>query len=146
MQVGDSARSVLRLGCGLLLAAAASGVWEVLASQAPGSRIYIGMLPGPITLLREAVLQWGVLLLLAGLWLGERELAVRWQRTLEAGAALLLGSGLYAAAAGMHGVQLTDLRPDATWLFLAKYAARGLLIAGLVAIAGGALSRSPSRG
>src|ERR1700712_1427192 len=39
---------VLRLGGALLLIAASAGAWEVLASQAPGSPLYLGVLPGPI--------------------------------------------------------------------------------------------------
>jgi hypothetical protein len=62
MQVGQSARTVLRLGCGVLLSAALAGVWETLASQAPGGALYIGMLPGPIQLLRETAVIWGLLL------------------------------------------------------------------------------------
>jgi hypothetical protein len=141
MQLGQNARSVVRLGCSLLLFAALAGVWEILASQAPGTFLYIGMLPGPIELLREALLSWGFSLVLAGLLLADAELAARWHRALHLGAALLLGSGLYAGATGMHGVQISDLRPDATWLFGLKNAGRALLLAGLVAIARKAVLR-----
>ena len=41
---------------------------------------------------------------------------------------------VYAALTGMTGVQMTDLRPDATWLFGGKLLGRGLLCAGLANI------------
>jgi len=118
---------VLRLGTGVLVLAALAGVWETLASQAPGSPLYIGVLPGPVALLREAAFDWGVSLVLAGLLLGGRAQPRKWFFALQAGVLLTLGSALYAAATGMHGIQARDLRPDASWLFAIKYAGRGLL-------------------
>lgn len=129
-----SARVVLCLAGALLLAAAAAGVWELLASQAPGSPLYLGMLPAPIERLRHDTFDFGVLLAIAGLLLGERALPRRVLIWLAAGSALLLLSGVYAAGTGMVGVQITDLRPDAPWLFGAKVLGRALLIAGLAHI------------
>jgi hypothetical protein len=135
MQVGQSARAVLWLGCSVLLLGALFGAWETLASQAPGSPLYIAMLPGPVELLRETAVTFGLLLVAAGLLLGDRSLASRWLWALYAGTALTLGSSLYAAATGMHGVQASDLRADAIWLFIVKYVGRAVLSACLVAIA-----------
>jgi len=146
MQVGQSARGVLRLGCGVLVVATLVGAWETLASQAPGSPLYIGMLPGPIELLRETALTCGLLTVLAGLMLADRTLSRRWLWLLHVGVTLTLGSGFYAAANGMHGVQVRDLRPDAGWLFLVKYAGRGLLAVCLGAIARQALAGPQTRG
>jgi hypothetical protein len=139
MQVGESARAVLRLGCGVLSAAALAGAWETLASQAPGSPLYIGMLPGPIELLRDAAFEFGVLYVVGGLLLAERRLSKRWVWALYAGSVLTLGAGVYAALTGMHGIQAHDLRPDAIYVFVVKYTGRLLCCAGLLAIARRAL-------
>jgi hypothetical protein len=139
----SSARVVLRLSGALLLAAAAAGVWELLASQAPGTPLYLGILPAPVERLRHDAFDFGVLLAIAGLLLGERELRRRVLIWLGAGGFLLLAAGFYAAATGMPGVQLTDLRADAPWLFGAKVLGRGLLIAGLVSIGWTTLVKRP---
>jgi hypothetical protein len=139
MQVGESARAVLRLGCGVLAVAGLAGAWETLASQAPGSPFYIGMLPGPIELLRDAAFQFGVLFVIAGLLLAERRLSTRWVWVLGSGSLFTLSAGAYAAATGMHGIQAHDLRPDAIYVFVVKYVGRLMCCAGLVAIARRAL-------
>jgi hypothetical protein len=126
---------VLRLGSALLLVAAAAGLWEVLASQAPGSVLYLGVLPAPVERLRAEAFDFGVLLLIAGLWLGERDVPRRVLVWLGVGSVLVVLAGLYAAATGMTGMQMIDLRPDATWLFGGKLLGRGLLCAGLASIA-----------
>ena len=136
---------MLRLGCSVLIFAALAGVWETLASQAPGGVLYIGMLPGPIELLRETAVTWGLLLVVAGLLVPERALPVRLIWALRAGTALTLGSALYAAATGMHGVQMRDLRADASWLFAIKFLGRALLTLCLIDIARRALWRSAGR-
>jgi glycerol uptake facilitator-like aquaporin len=141
MQVGQSARTVLRLGCGVLLFAALAGMWETLASQAPGGALYIGMLPGPIELLRETAVTWGLLLVVSGLLLTDRPLPARWLSALYVGTTLTLGSAIYGAATGMHGVQARDLRADAMWLFAIKYAGRALLTVSLFEIARRSLAR-----
>ena len=140
----SSARVVLRLAGALLLAAAAAGVWELLASQAPGTPLYLGVLPAPVERLRHDSFDFGVVLALAGLILGEREVPRRVLVWLGAGSVLVLVAGVYAAASGMPGVQITDLRADAPWLFGAKVLGRGLLIAGLMSIGWTALvKRAP---
>jgi hypothetical protein len=129
-----SAFSVLRLGGALLLVAAAAGVLEVLASQAPGSVLYLGVLPGPVERLRAEAFDFGVVLLIAGLLLADRDVPRRALIWLGVGSVLVVLTGLYAALTGMTGVQMIDLRPDATWLFGGKLLGRGLLCAGLASI------------
>jgi hypothetical protein len=139
----SSARAVLRLGGALLLAAALAGIWEVLASQAPGSKLYLGLLPGPIERLRHEAFDFAVLLLIAGLLLGERAVPRRVLIWLGCGSALVVIAGVYAASTGMTGVQMTDLRADAPWLFGGKLLGRGLLCAGLANIGLQTLVRKP---
>lgn len=127
----QSARSMLRLGCWVFAAALSAGVWETVASQAPGSPLYIGMLPGPIASLRATAFEFGVLLVLAGMLLGEQDLGRKWFGLLAAGTVLALLAGAYGAARGMHGVQVLDLRADAFWLFLAKLLGRVLAFSAL---------------
>lgn len=142
MPKAGSARWVLWLGCGVLCLAALAGTWETLASQAPGTPLYIGMLPGPIERLRESAFDFGVLLLLAGLLLREQRLGVRATWALGAGTFLTLTSALYAALTGMLGIQLYDLRADAPWLFAFKFLGRGLLCGGLARAAWLALRKT----
>ncbi|MET0384451.1 MAG: hypothetical protein ABW321_00760 [Polyangiales bacterium] len=145
MPVSASARMILYLGTCVLGAAALAGVWEVLASQAPGSPLYIGMLPAPIERLRSDALWFGVLLWVAGLSAGELTLSRRTRACLWGGSVLVLLGGTYAAATGMTGVQLRDLRPDATWVFIARFGGRLLLSAGLFEIAWRAISARAAR-
>jgi hypothetical protein len=144
MQIGESARRLVQLGCLVLALAALAGVWEILASQAPGTPLYIGMLPAPIERLREATLTWGVLIVCAGLVLGERALPARSMLGLYLGLALALGASLYAGVSGMPGVQAWDLRPDATWVFAIKFIGRALLVLSLADVARRALARTRS--
>jgi hypothetical protein len=132
---------VLRLSGALLLAAAVAGVWELLASQAPGTPLYLGILPAPVERLRHDAFDYGVLLAIAGLLLGDRAVPRRVLIWLGVGSVLVLIAGVYAAAAGMPGVQLTDLRADAPWLFGTKVLGRGFLIAGLMTIGWTALGK-----
>ena len=122
----ERARSMLHLGCWVFGVAVLAGTWEMVASQAPGSPLYIGMLPGPIGSLRASAFEFGVLLVLAGMLLGAQDLGHKWFGLLTAGTLLTLLAGAYGAARGMHGVQLYDLRADAFWLFLAKQLGRVL--------------------
>ena len=140
---GPSARAVMCIGACVLIAAGLAGVWEWLAGQAPGTPLYIGMLPAPIERLRAEAFDYGTLVLIAGLALGqvERNLPRRVPVWLALGAALLLASSLYAATTGMPGVQLRDLRPDATWVFLGKLLGRSLLLLGLADIGWRVLGR-----
>jgi hypothetical protein len=143
MQVaGASARVVLRIASCVLIVAGFSGAWEWLAGQAPGSPLYIGMLPAPVERLRSEAFDFGVLFLIAGLALGELTLPRRLVVCLALGAALVLGSGLLAAAMGMPGVQLRDLRPEATWVFFGKLLGRGLCVVSLADIGWRVLRRA----
>lgn len=131
----------MRIGGCVLIAAGLLGTWEWLAGQAPGTPLYIGMLPAPIERLQSDAFEFGTLVLVAGLMVGERTLPRRVGWWLALGAALLLASGLYAAVTGMPGVQLRDLRPDATWVFFGKLVGRGLLALGLADIGWRVLGR-----
>jgi hypothetical protein len=139
MQTAESTRVVLRLAVIVLLCAAGAGVWEVLASQAPGSPLSIGMLPGPIEMLRNTALILGLLLLGASFCVRESGTTRGLLIGLHVAVAVTLLTALYGAAMGMHGVQVRDLRPDATPLFIAKYLGRLGVLACLGAIARRAL-------
>ena len=127
---------MLRLGVATLMVAGAASVWELLALQAPGTPLYIGMLPGPVGALRELSGGLGVLLVLAGLampWTGRRRAEPRrLVAVLYAGTLLALTAQTYGAAHGMHGVQLGDLRRDALPLFVIKHAALALVLGALI--------------
>lgn len=131
MPISASGTALIRLGVVTLMAAGLAGVWELLALQAPGTPLYLGMLPAPITALRELATTLGLLLIAAGLthaWTrGPGEVALI--AALYLGMLVALGAQLYGAAQGMTGVQMSDLRPDALPLFLVKHA--GLLLVGL---------------
>jgi hypothetical protein len=135
MHPGESARTVLRLGSFVFGVAVLAGLWEMLADQAPGSPLFVGMLPAPIERLRSDALIFGMLLWLGAFSLGEQTLADRVLACLWVGGVMLLGSELYAAMNGMPGMQLQDLRADAPWVFFGKLIGRGLLVVGLVEIA-----------
>jgi len=115
-----------------LLLAALAGGWEVLARQAPGSVLYLGVMPEPIAALRELATTLGLLLFVAGLlmrWAFAGS-PPRWVAlALYGGALLALLAQTYGAARGMYGIQLQDLRADALPLFVAKHV-------GLLAFAG----------
>lgn len=138
----DSARTVLRVGLCVLGVAVLAGAWETLAEQAPGSPLYIGMLPAPIERLRSDAVAFGAFLWLAALSLGDRRLSDRVLACLGIGAAMLLLGDLYAAWNGMPGVQLQDLRADAPWVFFGKLIGRALLVLGLAEIAWRAADRN----
>jgi hypothetical protein len=132
---------MLRLAVIVLCTAAGAGVWEVLASQAPGSLLSIGMLPGPIEMLRETSLVLGLLLLGASVLVRDTGATRRVTLGLHVAVAITLGAAVYGAMTGMHGVQAHDLRPDATPLFVAKYVGRFGVLVCLIAIARRALAR-----
>jgi hypothetical protein len=134
MQAPESARVLLRLAVFVLCVGAGAGVWEVLASQAPGSPLWIGMLPGPIEMLREAATVVGLLLLAASYLVGDLQLPRGLLIALHVAVVVTLLAALYGASMGMHGVQAIDLRADAIPLFIAKYAGRLGLAACLLLI------------
>ena len=141
MQASESSRVLLRLAVFVLCAAAGAGVWEVLASQAPGSPLSIGMLPGPIEMLRETAVVLGLLLLAASVLVRERGVARGVVVALHLAVAITLLAAVYGALLGMHGVQARDLRPDATPLFVVKYLGRLGVAACLFAIGRRALAQ-----
>ncbi len=141
MQPPESARAMLQLAVIVLCTAAGAGVWEVLASQAPGSLLSVGMLPGPIEMLRDTALTLGLLLLGAALLVRDAGATRRVVIGLHIAVAITLLAAIYGAAMGMHGVQAHDLRPDATPLFVVKYVGRLGVFVGLIAIARRALAR-----
>jgi hypothetical protein len=135
---------VLRLGTGCLALAGLAGLWQLLANQAPGTPLYIGMLASPIERLVHDALTFGGLLWLAGLAVGERRLPMRVLLWLGLGAVVLFGSAIYGAAHGMPGVQLQDLRADAIWVFSGKLLGRLLLVLGLGECVWGVIGRRAS--
>jgi hypothetical protein len=112
------------MAVGVLLVAALVGAWEVLARQAPGSVLYLGVMPEPIAALRELATVLGLLLFVAGLlmrWAFAGPPS-RWVAVgLYGGTLLALVAQAYGAARGMFGIQLQDLRADALPLFVAKH-------------------------
>jgi hypothetical protein len=147
MEMGRSARRVVGLGFVLLMFAAAVGVWELLARQAPGSPLFLGDLPGPIASLKSAAAMLGVVLLAVAYWIPsaypDRE--PRWMvAVLFAGTALSMGAGLVGALKGMYLVQVIDPRPGATVLVIVKYSGHLLLGLCLVDMARRVLLRRPT--
>ncbi|HET6335449.1 MAG TPA: hypothetical protein VFG30_19620 [Polyangiales bacterium] len=141
MSTPESARVMLRLAVIVLCTAAGAGVWEVLASQAPGSLLSIGMLPGPIEMLRDTALILGLLLFGASLLVRDSGATRGVVIGVHVAVAVTLLAAVYGAFTGMHGVQARDLRPDATPLFIVKYMGRLGVLASLLAIARRALAR-----
>ncbi|MBN1654946.1 MAG: hypothetical protein JXA30_14345 [Deltaproteobacteria bacterium] len=130
MQTNVSARTIARTAVVLLLLAAITSVFELFARQAPGSRFALELLPGPISALRNTCTTLGVLFF-ATAWLLpsiSRPREPRWTvRLALAGATLTVGSSIYGALNSMYGIQITDLRPDATPLFVVKHLGHALL-------------------
>ena len=112
-----------------------AGLWELLALQAPGTLLYIGMLAGPIGALRELSLLLGLLLVAAGFvlpWASHGREPRLLVALLYLGATLALSAQIYGAANGMNGVQLGDLRPDALPLFIVKQGGLVLFVGALL--------------
>jgi hypothetical protein len=144
MSLSKSAVAVIRLGIVTLMAAAAASAWELLALQAPGSPVHIGMLPGPIAALRELCIVLGLLQLGTGLLLPWANLPREPRISialLHVGTLLAVAAQLYGAALGMSGVQLLDLRPDALPLFIARQGGLGLCVVALLGLGRAMLQR-----
>lgn len=128
---------MLRLAFAILLLAFLAAGWELAARQAPGSAFFLGILPGPVAALRGLAMVAGLALLalapLAGAAEERGELRVL-LFFMHAGAAVGLGGSIYAAAAGMHAVQLGDPRPEALPVFLAKHGGLALFFGSLLEV------------
>ena len=137
MRITATTHALLRLAFALLVVALFAAGWELLARQSPGSSLFLGMLPGPVEALRELATVSGLALLATSPFAeaasarGEPRLLLF---LLYAGAAVGFGASLYAAATGMHAVQLGDPRPDALPVFLAKHGGLGLFFGCLLEI------------
>ena len=118
-----SRRILLRAALGLLSAGALAGLVELIALQAPGSPLYLGVLPGPIGVLRALALWLGLLLLGADPLAARAGAPPALTRVLVGAAAVAVLAQAYGAAHGMYGLQVKDLRADALPVFLAKHAA-----------------------
>jgi hypothetical protein len=142
----EAGRGVVRVGVLVLLLAAVAGAWEVLARQAPGSVLYLGLLPEPVAALRELAVVLGLLLIVAGALCGWAFAGTppAWVRlALCAGALVALAAQAYGAARGMYGVQVQDLRADALPVFLAKHPGLLGFVIGFGELARRVLTRSP---
>jgi hypothetical protein len=137
-------KPIVGLGVALLCAAALAGAWETLAMQSPGTPLYIGMLPGPITALRQLATALGVMALLSALLLGWSGMSAPRLvlGLLYVGSLAAVGAQLYGASRGMPGVQVVDFRPDVRPLFVTKYLGLGGAVAALLTLFGRVLFRS----
>ena len=125
---GDTiAARTIKVGVLTLGAALLAGVWEVIAMQVPGSPLYIGVLPGPIGALRDLSVSLGLLTLAAGALMPRAYEGAPAGRArvasilITAGVALAIIAQTYGAANGMHGAQLSDLRADASAVFVVRH-------------------------
>jgi hypothetical protein len=138
-----------RLAVLVLGYAALARVYELFALQVPGSPLYIGVLPGPIGALRELGLALA-LLLFAAASLARWAFGVETSRSariagwlLASGTVLALAAQTYGALHGMHGVQMSDLRPDARAVFYARHLGLLLFTLGFLPVGLGVLRRPP---
>lgn len=119
-----------RFAFGLLVVAAASSVWALLANQAPGSPVYLGVLAGPIEGVRDSAAILGLVFLAVAPLLPQLAHG-RAASVLVAvaciGATLHVGAGIYAAAHGLHAIQFKDPRSDVAPLVMLKYTGQALL-------------------
>jgi len=125
-----ASRALMRCAFGLLVVAAAASVWSLLANQAPGSPLYLGMLAGPIESVRDSAAVLGLVFiavasLLPGLAQGR--VAMVLVAVACIGATLDLGAGIYAAIHGLHAIQFKDPRSDIAPLVTLKYTGQALL-------------------
>ena len=106
-----AAHATLRLSLAVYALTALAGAWEVVASQAPGSMFYVGVLPGPAQSLRESAFMLATVLFVASqlMPVAYREAAPRWLViALHVSALCVLASGIYGACTGLHGEQLGE--------------------------------------
>lgn len=141
------AARTIKLGVLTLCAALLAAAWELIALQVPGSPLYIGVLPGPIGALRELALTLGLLTLAAGALLPRAYDGAQGRRAriasllITGGVALAIAAQTYGAANGMHGVQVSDLRADASAVFFVRHGGLLLFALGWLDIGLGVLRR-----
>jgi hypothetical protein len=139
-----SRRILLRAALSLLAAGALAGLVELIALQAPGSPLYLGVLPGPIGMLRALSLWLGLLLLGADALAARAAAPLVLIRVLASAATLAVLAQAYGAAHGMYLLQVKDLRADALPLFLIKHAALLAFGVGYAALGARALRGLPT--
>jgi hypothetical protein len=146
MHIGPSARTLVRTAVVLLVIAALTSIWELFAYQAPGSSFSLGILPGPIVALRNTCTTMGVIFIAVAWvmpWVSQPD-EPRWMVWLAVvGAVLTVGASFYGALNSMYVIQIVDLRPDATVLFIVKNTGHLLLGICLIELARRVLFRSP---
>jgi len=142
----EGGQAAIRMAVGVLLLAALAGAWELLARQAPGSVLYLGVTPEPIAALRELATTLGLLLFVAGAlmrWAFAGS-PPRWVAVgLYGGALLALAAQAYGASGGMYGIQLQDLRADALPVFIFKHLGLMAFAVAFFELARRILSRPP---
>lgn len=142
-KLGSEGRRLVSAGALLLAGAALAAAWELLARQAPGTLLYIGMLPGPIASLRELCFTLGASLIVAGALFTPRAdepaHGARFAILAMAGALSAALAQLYAASQGMNGVQLQDPRSDALPTFVLRHGGTAACVIALCALAWRAL-------
>jgi hypothetical protein len=143
----QSGRAAVRTGMALLALGGLAGAWELLARQAPGSPLYLGIMPEPVAVLRELAITLGLLLIVAGGLCGWAfgSQPPRWfTLALVGGSLTAVAAQLYGAALGMYGVQVQDLRADALPLFLVKHLGLLAFAGAFAELARRVLTRPPS--
>jgi hypothetical protein len=132
---------------GLLVVGGLAGAWELLARQAPGSALYLGIMPEPVAALRELAITLGLLLVAAGSlagWAFGRQPPRWFSLSLLGGSLTAVAAQLYGAVFGMYGVQVQDLRADALPLFLVKHLGLLAFALAFAELARRVLTRPPS--
>jgi hypothetical protein len=146
MPIGPSARTMVRTAVVLLVIAGISSIWELLAYQAPGSSLSLGILPGPIAALRNTCTILGVVFIAVAWvmpWASQPDEPRRMVWLAVAGVVLSVGASFYGALNSMYVIQIVDLRPDAMVLFVVKHLGHLLLGICLIDLARRILFRSP---
>lgn len=152
LPLATTATRTIRVGVLILGAALGASIWELIAVQAPGSELYIGVLPGPVAALRELCVTLALLTLAAGALLpraygpSTEARAALASAALAAGAALAIAGQTYGAAHGMHGAQMSDLWADARAVFFVRHAGLTLFALGWLDLGWGVLRRRPAAG
>lgn len=135
MELRSTAKLLVGLAAGVLLVGLGSGVWELLAAQAPFTPLHTGTLSAPVRQLRQTCFTLS-LLYFAAAWLLPLYAPDKEPRVLAAvlvtGTSITLVAMIWAASVGMMGLQAFDPRSDARALFYVRVTGQGLLlVAGL---------------